>query len=517
MSARQDQDIPQYQAQASSRYEIRGRLGEGGLGEVFRAWDTQLGREVAIKRLRDATKDEETWREAQILAALHHPNLVTVYDFGRDYAGSFVVMELVEGVNLDSSVPSGGVALDFFQDFADQLCRGLAAAHARRVVHRDLKPGNIMIQHHDDGTFTVKILDFGLAKSIQAPQPQTMDQNNSVLGSVYYMAPEQLTRQPVDNRTDIYSLGAIFYYVLTGHPPFQGELVAQIIQGHLNQNPRPLTELREDLPASAAEIIHSMLAKKPDDRPLNMETVRNTLRNAFGASATSTTITTSPASAIPLTNQTHSLAQDRPAKSAMPAASGARPVVPMAPAFPQAPAKKSHVPVLAIVATGVLLLAGGSWWLLSSKNKNETTSNISSKEKLNLRPQVHQTSATDAPATAQKRGSNSTLSARSTEFLNVDPNNKFALLAAVGKPATAEGTIVRLGKSRSGDVIYLNFSENFRESLSLVFFVRGDSSPFNEAKLRGYVNKRIRVRGEISEHQGSPQMIINDLSQIEIL
>lgn len=486
-----------------SRYEFRERLGEGGLGQVFRAWDTQLGREVAIKRLRDASKDEETWKEAQILAALHHPNLVSVYDFGRDYAGSFVVMELVDGINLESSVPDGGVALDFFQDFADQLCRGLAAAHARKIVHRDLKPGNIMIQNHEDGTFTVKILDFGLAKSIEAPQPQTMDQNNSVLGSVFYMAPEQLTRQPVDNRTDIYSLGAIFYYVLTGHPPFEGELVAQIIQGHLNQNPRPLREIRDDLPEAAAQIIHKMLAKTPDERPATIEHVRNSLRAAFGQPSISTTVNTVSQPPQP---QTSNL-QTQPNRAQTPSPN--RPFVAAAPTFPEPPKNNKGAVITGTIALLALAIGGSLWWVFRDNQAETRKTSSGETPRLELRPRTASNPTAETPV-------NST-TASATNRLKVDPLDKNALLAAVGKDVIAEGTIVRQGRSRDGDVLYLNFAQNFRDSLSLVFFVRGINSPFNEWTLSQYLNKRIRVRGELSLHQGAPQIVIDDFSQIEIL
>jgi serine/threonine-protein kinase len=499
-----------------TRYEIRDRLGAGGLGEVFRAWDSHLGREVAIKRLRDSRKDEETWREAQILAALHHPNLVTVYDFGRDYAGSFVVMELVEGVNLEDLVPHGGVSLEFFQEFADQICRGLAAAHARRVVHRDLKPGNIMIQHHQDNTFTVKILDFGLAKSIEAPQPQTMDQNNSVLGSVFYMAPEQLTRQPVDSRTDIYSLGAIFYYVLTGHPPFEGELVAQIIQGHLNQAPRPLSEFRGDLPKDVCELIHQMLAKKPAERPSSVEIIRSALRAAWGKPAASSTVntTTSTQSIPPFPTKPGPVHPVTPPPTA-------RPFVAAAPEFPPVAAQKnSPATLVAVIASGIILLVGGAYFLTSGSKsaQRKISKDGTTEETLNLRPKtgVSQTAST-APAPPQYKPPTKTGSTAPRAFSVLDPQDKSSLMAAIGMMSEVEGTIVRQGQNRQGTIKYLNFSEDFKDTLTLVFFMRGNERVFTDEALRSYLNKRVRVRGQISEHLGSPQIVISDLSQIEII
>ena len=495
-----------------NRYEIQRRLGEGGLGQVFLAWDKQLGRQVAIKRLRDSTREEETIREAKILATLHHPNLVMVYDFGRDYAGAFVVMELVEGVNLENVVPGGGVSLDFFEEFADQICRGLIAAHARRIVHRDLKPSNIMLQQHPDGTFTVKILDFGLAKSIEAPQPQTMDQNNSVLGSIYYMAPEQLTRQPVDHRTDIYSLGAIFYYVLTGRPPFEGELVAQIIHAHLHVDPKPVAELRPDLPPAVSEIIHQMLAKDPSHRPPNVETVRNSLRLAFGKSTSSSSVQTTT-TAAQLTTVTASAQSSQQPPSP-------RPFVAVAPQFPETPKKKTLPPTLVAALVVVVLLGIGVYFFLTNSQPLPPTQakQPSSDQSLTLRPKPTSTNPVtevSTPAVAVTATTSGPYSQRAFSTLN--PLDKSALLAAVGTMAEVEGTIIRLGQNREGTIRYLNFSDNYKDTLTLVFFVRGNERAFSEENLRKFLNKRVRVRGQISEHKGSPQIVINDLFQIQIL
>jgi hypothetical protein len=255
---------------AKARYTVERIIGKGGLGEVFQAWDAQLQRRVALKRLgADGANRQSAYdaalREATCLAALQHPNIVTLYDFGADEAGPFVVMELVEGETLDEVVARGAFPLADFILLARQSLEGLAAAHRAGLLHRDLKPGNLMLQHGSTGFLQVKILDFGISNV--APESEAGNDGDTILGTVEFMAPEQLERQPFDQRSDLYALGCIFYYTLTGVSPFRGPTVGDVMTGHLQGNAAPLAEVRRDLPPALCDWIARLMSRQPADRP----------------------------------------------------------------------------------------------------------------------------------------------------------------------------------------------------------------------------------------------------------
>jgi len=256
-----------------NRYLIQAHIGSGGLGDVYRAWDEQLARPVALKRVRthgaqsERTILEQTWREAMTTASLQHPNIVTILDYGLDPEGAYVVMEMVEGETLEEVLARGPLQFVDFHRFAQQSLEAIMAAHAVGLIHRDLKPGNFMITRSlQAGLFNVKILDFGLAKYLDRPKPQSMDHLNSLMGSVHYMAPEQFQRLPLDQRTDLYSLGCIFYEAITGHPAFDGKNVSELIDAHLKTEPFSMKYLRQDLSPGLEKWVHRLLAKDPAQR-----------------------------------------------------------------------------------------------------------------------------------------------------------------------------------------------------------------------------------------------------------
>jgi serine/threonine protein kinase len=257
----------------SERYQINGELGRGGLGVVYRAFDTQLGRDVAIKRvLVDSGEPvdeltENLIKEARTLSALKHPHIVTIHDVGRDEEGPFVVMELLEGETIDVIIEKATLPLAEFKEFAVQSLEGLLAAHSAGLIHRDLKPPNLMLVWLPSGKFQVKILDFGLAKFSRKPSGQTMDQGDSILGSIHFMTPEQFERAPLDARTDLYSLGCIFYFTLAGQYPFLGKSPVDVMTAHLFHRITPLHDLRPDVPESICAWIDSLMARQMDDRP----------------------------------------------------------------------------------------------------------------------------------------------------------------------------------------------------------------------------------------------------------
>jgi tetratricopeptide (TPR) repeat protein len=259
-SARTASDIPA--PAPKSRYTRLDKLGRGGMGTVFRAMDKVLQREVALKVLNHADTDEAKarrlfLREARAAAVLNHPNIVTVFDFGEEDDDLFIAMELVEGTTLRALVQQAEpLGVPLITTVLRQACEALSYAHANHVIHRDIKPANLMWTR---GT-TLKIADFGLAKILEGSGPSKMSQ---VLGTPYYMSPEQIRGDLVDHRTDIYSLGITLFELATAMVPFAR---GNVLQQHLEAQPPRPREYREGLPAWMEEIILRCLQKAPDDR-----------------------------------------------------------------------------------------------------------------------------------------------------------------------------------------------------------------------------------------------------------
>jgi len=257
-------------------YEILGPLGAGGMGEVYRARDSRLRREVALKVLPETVAHDPQRlagfeREARMAAGLNHPNIVVLHSIEEADGTRFITMELVEGEILAKQIAQGGVAVGRLLEISIALADALAAAHEKGIVHRDLKPANIMMAR--DGR--VKVLDFGLAKIAPGPadvgartatleSPLTM--SGQVVGTAPYMAPEQLRGEPVDVRTDFFSLGVILYELAVGRRPFAGSTLADVGSAILRDQPQPLQSLRPDLPRELATIIERCLEKDPRRR-----------------------------------------------------------------------------------------------------------------------------------------------------------------------------------------------------------------------------------------------------------
>ncbi len=259
---------------AEQRYKIYEKLGAGGVGAVFRAYDTQLKRWVAIKRLLSAAEANsadpeatELRREADTLASMRNPNIVTIFDVGGDAEGLYIVMELLEGEDLSDMLARGPLSYDDFKELANQALEGLLTAHQNHILHRDIKPENIKVERLPGGRFQSKIIDFGLARAGKTARKQTEDQAGTVMGSIFYMAPEQLTRQPVDVRTDLYSLGAVFYEALSGKKAFDGDTMTAVMDAHLDHKVTPLHVVAPWVPPWLSAWVLRLLAFTPDDRP----------------------------------------------------------------------------------------------------------------------------------------------------------------------------------------------------------------------------------------------------------
>jgi serine/threonine protein kinase len=257
-------------------YEITDLLGAGGMGEVYRARYTRLGRDVAIKVLpsesaADADQLRRFEQEARAVAALSHPNILALFDIGTHEGAPFIVTELLEGESLQQQLTGGGLAVRRAVEIAIEIARGLAAAHERGVVHRDVKPANVFLAK--DGR--VKILDFGIAKLAgerraegleEQPTVAEMTEAGTTLGTVGYMAPEQLRGQAVDHRADIFSFGCMLYEMLVGRSPFLKGSGADTVAAVLNEDPPPLAVQGREIPVSLGAIVNRCLEKRPDDR-----------------------------------------------------------------------------------------------------------------------------------------------------------------------------------------------------------------------------------------------------------
>src|SRR5713226_9610849 len=258
-------------------YEILSAIGAGGMGEVYRARDTRLDRVVAIKvlpaHLADEPERRERFeREARTIASLNHPHICVLHDIGRQDGIDFLVMEYLEGETLAQRLLKGPLPLEQVLQYAIENADALDKAHRKGVTHRDLKPGNIMLTK--TGT---KLLDFGLAKLRQeaAPatplselptEPDAITAEGAIVGTLQYMAPEQLEGKEVDSRTDIFAFGAIVYEMATGKKAFEGKSQASVISAIMSSEPAPMTTLQPMTPPALDRVVKKCLAKEPEKR-----------------------------------------------------------------------------------------------------------------------------------------------------------------------------------------------------------------------------------------------------------
>jgi serine/threonine protein kinase/Flp pilus assembly protein TadD len=259
-----------------SHYKILGKLGEGGMGVVYKAQDTQLQRLVALKFLPPHISDspEEKARfvhEAQSASALNHPNVTTIHGIEESPEGLFIIMEYVEGKTIKEIAEKDSPSIKRILDIAIQVCEGLTSAHKKEIVHRDIKSDNIMVTKEGQ----VKIMDFGLAKLKGATK---LTQTGSTLGTAVYMSPEQASGEEVDQRSDIFSFGVVLYEMITGHLPFKGEHQAAIIYSVINETPEPLARYKTSIPEGLQRIVDKALEKDKDERYQHIDDLLADLR-----------------------------------------------------------------------------------------------------------------------------------------------------------------------------------------------------------------------------------------------
>jgi serine/threonine protein kinase len=266
----------------SNRYRIEELIGRGGMATVYRGTDRVLGRSVAVKILadqlaRDPTFVERFRREARAAAGLSHPGVVAVFDTGSDDGIHYIVMELLEGRTLEEITRAEGRVLpDRAVDIAAAVCTALSAAHRQGLIHRDVKPANIMIAPSG----SVKVMDFGIARAMDS---NTLTQTAMTLGTAAYLSPEQAQGDPVDARSDLYSLGVVLYEMLTGRPPFEADSPLAVAYKHVREDPPPPSRLNDDLTPALEAVVLRAMAKDPAARYQTAEDLRRDLERTHTA------------------------------------------------------------------------------------------------------------------------------------------------------------------------------------------------------------------------------------------
>ncbi len=334
-------EIPE---ELGNRYRIDRLIAEGGMARVYQGIDTLLGRKVALKVLSANLAMDPAFvarfeREAQSVASLSHPNLVGVFDIGADGEFHYIVMEYVEGSTLDVAIRrEAPMAADRVTGITLSVCEGLGVAHSRGIVHRDIKPANIMIEPNG----RVKVMDFGIAKT----KIEGLTQVGAVLGTVRYLAPEQAYAAPVDRRADIYALGCVMYEMLTGRPPISGDSLIEIANKLMTEQPPPPSALVPEVPAGLERVVMKALAKNPDNRYSDTDSMRLDLGGLAPAGAAA-----AGADATAVSGSSSTVVQTRPERTQ---------VMPGGPAGE--PPRR-----LGLLVLGVLLLAGGAIALVSDR------------------------------------------------------------------------------------------------------------------------------------------------------
>src|SRR6202453_1054913 len=349
-------------------YNIQSLLGTGGMGEVYRAWDSRLNRVVAIKVLpasfsADTDRLQRFVREARSAAALNHPNILSIFDIGEEHGAPYIVSELLEGQTLRERIRSGPIASRKAIDYALQVARGLAAAHDKGIVHRDLKPENLFLVTDE----RVKILDFGRAKltrpetepDADAAPVQANTEPGQVMGTVGYMSPEQVRGKAADHRSDIFAFGSILYEMLSGERAFLGETPADTMSAILKEEPAELSETARNVPPALERIVRHCLEKIPahrfqsaGDLAFNLETLTDSSVASVASSVVGSMAgKTGSRSAI---GQSPSTQQSALAESAISE-------LMTAPKEEQAPRSKLRK-LVGVVVLSALMIGVGWWW-----------------------------------------------------------------------------------------------------------------------------------------------------------
>ncbi|MEM6916341.1 MAG: serine/threonine-protein kinase, partial [Verrucomicrobiota bacterium] len=450
--------------QMSDRYRIIKKIGQGGAGSVYLAEDTSLDRRVAIKKLRPATEEDDSsglssstsstpeslFQEAKALSAMQHPNIVTVFDIAEDEEGPFVVMEYLSGETLERTIRKAPLPLEDFFRIGIESLEALSSAHRQGILHRDIKPSNLMLVWDDAGVYRVKILDFGLAKFTREPSLQTEDQTGSILGTIHFMAPEQFERRPLDQRTDLYSLGCVLYRTLTQRYPFDGESAPEVMASHLQHRYAPITSRRSDLAQEVIDWIERMMGREPEERFAGSEEALQLLKDlqarylggdlaAGASSAPSEERSGKPTFQPPSAHTATTSAQDSNAD-----------FLPTVRLNPTGSEPRSGSRAWVVWAVSALLLVGAGAFFFLGPSSGETRSSTV--------PSAEVTEVEDE--------------------LRLSPFEVDEIAASEGEQVTLEGVVKHVAESRSGRTRYLNFSWPPGDSVPLAISI----TPANETE-----------------------------------
>ena len=340
--------------QRIGKYEVVGKIGQGAMGEVFRAHDPVLNRDVAIKRISAGLDTDEMvrkrfQREAQSAALLSHPNIITVYELGFEGEQLFMAMELLDGIDLKHVLTGRKMTLDEKLEVVEQICEGLAFAHAHEIVHRDLKPANI----HVLPSGKVKIMDFGLARLSGSEMTST----GMVMGTPHYMSPEQVRGAKADARSDVFALGCVLYEILTGRKPFDAESMHAVLFKIMQEEPVPLREAAPGTPEALVQVVDRALAKNPAERFENAGDMLVGIRQAQQAVAAGRGHERVPGLERPPAGPPPPGAGRAPARERSHASAVPRNTV------PPATAPGSHWPLLLGLGLALAAVLGGAWAL----------------------------------------------------------------------------------------------------------------------------------------------------------
>ena len=511
-------DQPQYISAVQGRYELREKLGAGGSAVVYKAWDTKLHRFVAFKRLHpiddvDKGAVERMWREAMNLASIQHPNILTIFDSGIEDEGPYVVTEYLEGEPLNGILEKGVFKVEAFDEAARQLLEALIAAHHSGLIHRDLKPQNIMALQMPSGALQFKILDFGLAKFTSKPTEQTMEGNRAIYGSIYFIAPEQLAHKPLDARTDLYALGCVFYSMLTGQSPFHGETLAEIVSNHLQHKVLPLHEVRPGLPQPLCDWVMKMMSFYPDDRFQTAAEALAEFKKLLIALQESESKAAHKGKVIHLKHT-------EPSEAAPAQPTAPEPEKQKAPSEPAKPAKKKNWMVINAVSLTVLLVVGYAvTHRAKPAAKTAPAKQAAAPQPAPAAPAKSKTKEpakkTAEPAKAVEEPAAPLLDVPLDEGV-FSPDVTENLKAMAGQPITIEGIVANVKTVKKNNSFTLNFLTKSWESVSLSIQVGADDREWVVKNLRDKKKQRIRVQGTLEE-AGGYQITVTDLKQLKVI
>ena len=512
-------DQPQYKTAAQGRYELREKLGAGGSAVVFKAWDTKLHRFVAFKRLHpindvDKGAVERMWREAMNLASIQHPNILTIFDSGIEDEGPYVVTEYLEGEPLNYIIEKGVFKVEAFDEAARQMLEALIAAHHSDLIHRDLKPQNIMALQMPSGAFQYKILDFGLAKFTSKPAEQTMEGNRAIYGSIYFIAPEQLAHKPLDARTDLYALGCVFYSMLSGQSPFGGDTLAEIISNHLQHKVVPLHTVRPSLPKPLCDWVMKMMSFHPEDRFQTAAEALAEFKKLPAAIQESESKTAHKGRVIHLK---HSETPEA-VESTIPSPEPEKPKTPAEPAKP--PAKKMNWMIVNAISLTVLLIVG-----YAVTHRSRPTAQPAPAKQVAAPAKAPAAPSKAKPGEPAKKPAESISAPEEPAAPLLDialepgvysPDVTETLKALVGKPITIKGIVGNVKPVKKDNSYTLSFLTKSWESVTLSIQVSEEERDWVVQNLKEKKKQCIQVQGTLEESNGSYKIMVTDLHQVKI-